>query len=271
MTRTILGRMQNKSVLANAAAVLLLLIVGAASTNAQTQITFFNTSQSVSFQATSPGTSMNVGLGSDPSLCPSGFTGTCTLSGNASFDAGDSATYSFVTTTGGGPVTALNSPPGTTVFPISMNGASTAFKYLSTDGDSLTGTVKWTDVANGSANPHFDGILTILTEGGDAPFLSAFSTPTATFDLILSSLGCTPAPTVIGAPPLNTNSGCNLENLFSTSGLSNNYNVVASAPVSSGQMAQSPEPASMLLFGSGLLACGAFIRRRGSTSSVASA
>jgi hypothetical protein len=46
---------------------------------------------------------------------------------------------------------------------------------------------------------------------------------------------------------------------------------VASATVSSGQMAQTPEPASMLLFGSGLLACGAFIRRRRSVPAVASA
>jgi hypothetical protein len=272
MTRTIIGWMQATGALASLAAFLLLL-VGAASASAQTQIGFGLSDQTVSFQATSPGTSMNVGLGSCTTTT---FTGVCTLSGtgNTGFDPGDSAMYSFTTTTGmGGSITALNSPPGTTVFPINMNGANTAFAYSSTDGDSLTGSVTWTDVANGSANPHFDGILTIATKAGDAAFLSAFSTSTATFDLILSSLGCnpTPPPVVPGSFPLNNNGGCNLENLFSTNGMNNNYGVVASAPVSSGQMAQTPEPASMLLFGSGLLACGTFIRRRRSVPAVASA
>ena len=262
MEKTILGHMQTRRVLASLAAGFLLLLVIATSASAQTQITFGNTAQSVSFQATSPGTSMNVGLG-----CPSGivstFTGTCTLSGSALFGT-DLGSYSF-TTTAASSIKAFNSPAGTTVFPIGTAGqgtATTLFSYTSTDLDSLTGTVLWKDVANGSANPHLDGVLTILTRAGDAAFTNLFSGSSAVFDLILGGplgvgLTCSPAPT---NGKTTANGGCNVENLFN-----NNYNVVAYQVVSSGQMTGSsttPEPASMLLFGSGLLACGAFIRRR---------
>jgi len=261
MTRTILDWMQTRRLSASLAVTLLLLAVSAASTSAQTQISFQNSTQSVSLQATS-GTSMNIGLGTG-SLCASpGFVGSnCTLSGGAVFD--DLGSYSFTTNTNGGTFTATNS--GGTVFGINTPaGATSLFNFTGADGDNLMGSVNWVDVANGSANPHFDGILNITSVTGDAAFKSAFSTSTATFDLILSSLSCSPAP-LNGTGTIN--GGCNLENLFN-----NNFSSVASAQVSSGQMAQTPEPASLLLFGSGLLACGAFIRRRRSTSvSVASA
>jgi PEP-CTERM motif-containing protein len=246
--------------LGSLAAGFLLLLVSATSASAQTQITMSNSSQSVSFQATS-GTSMNVGLG-----CPlNGFTGTCTLSGNAFFDPGDIATYSF-TTLATSSIKAANT--GVTVFPISQGTATTAFSYTSADLDSLTGTVSWTDVSNGSANPHLNGILHITAVAGDAAFKSIFSGSTGAFDLILGGvmgqgLTCSPNPTNGTTTP---NGGCNLENLFN-----NNFTVVASQVVSAGQMTAgpiTPEPASMLLFGSGLIACGAFIRRRRPVSAV---
>jgi PEP-CTERM motif len=255
MTRTIFVWIQARRVLASVAAVFLLLLVSAAFTTAQTQISFGNSSQNVSFQATSA-TSMNIGLGTGALCASPGFVGSdCTLSGNAVFD--DLGSYSFTTNTNGGTFTATNS--GGTVFGINTPaGATSLFNFTGADGDNLMGSVNWVDVANGSANPHFDGILNITFVAGDAAFHSAFATPTATFDLILSSLTCSPAP-VNGTGTVN--GGCNLENLFNS-----NFTSVASAPISSGQMAQTPEPASLLLFGSGLLACGAFIRRRRSAS-----
>jgi hypothetical protein len=249
MTRTIFGWMQTRRAWAILAAAFLLLLVGAASASAQTQITFSNSSQNVSFQATS-GTSMNVGLG-----CPSdGFTGSCVLSGTAYFGA-DVGSYSF-TTAVGTPITASTSSPTQTVFPIDMHGNTTAFTWLAGDGDSLTGSVTWTTVSNGSTNPHFNGTLSGVIATGDTAFTSVFSSSTAAFDLILNQLQCNHAPA----------GGCNLEALFTDT------TAIGLAPVSGGQLTSTtPEPASMLLFGSGLLACGAFIRRRESVPVGASA
>jgi hypothetical protein len=247
MAKTIRGWMQASRVLVSLA-VFLLLIVSAASTSAQTQISFGNSAQNVTLQATSP-TSINIGLGA--CTIPS-FTGICTLSGSAFFD--DVGAYTFTTTTGT-PFTATNT--GGTVFPINTPiGATSSFTYTGADADKLTGTVTWLSIANGSANPHFNGILTSVIATGDAAFTSVFSSSTGAFDLILNQLQCNHTP----------GGGCTLEGLFTDT------SAIGSDPVSGGQLVSTtPEPASMLLFGSGLLACCAFIRRRGSVSVAASA
>src|ERR1700730_14699881 len=273
MGRTILGWTQARKVLASVAPGFLLLLVSVASARAQTQISFGNSSQNVSFQATNGstvnastnGSTMNVGLG----CTGNGFTGTpCILSGvipasDASFGA-DAGSYYF-TTMEATSITASRSSLSQTVFPMSMNGDTSTFLYSGSDGDQLTGNVTWTTVANGSRNPHFNGTLSSIVATGDGAFTSAFSGPTAVFDLILNQLQCNSAPT--NNAPINSApaGGCTLESLFADS------TSTGLDPVSGGQLTSTPEPASMLLFGSGLFVCGAFIRRRRSVQLSAAA
>lgn len=265
MGRTILGWTQARRVLASAAAGFLLLLVSVASASAQTQISFGNSSQNVSFQSTN-GSTMNVGLG----CTGNGFTGTpCILSGvvpasDASFGA-DTGSYYF-TTTETTSMTASRSSLTQTVFPMSMNGDTSTFLYSGSDGDKLTGDVTWTTVSNGSRNPHFNGTLSNIVATGDAAFTSAFSGPSAVFDLILNQLQCNSAASNNAASnSWATSSGCTLESLFADS------SSVGLDPVSGGQLTSTPEPASILLLGSGLLVCGAFFRRRRSVQLSASA
>jgi hypothetical protein len=269
MGRTIFGWTQARRVLASVAAGFLLLLVSVASASAQTQISFGNSSQNVSFQSTN-GSSMNVGLG----CTGNGFTGTpCILSGvipasNASFGA-DVGSYYF-TTMEATSITASRSSLSQTVFPISMNGDTSTFLYSGSDGDKLTGNVTWTTVSNGSTNPHFNGTLSNIIATGDGAFTSAFSGASAVFELILNQLQCSSAPSnnapSNNAPSNNASAGsCTLESLFADS------TSVGLDPVSGGQMTSTPEPASILLFGSGLFVCGAFFRRRRSVQVSASA
>jgi hypothetical protein len=264
MGRTILGWTQTRGVLASAAAGFVLLLVSITSASAQTQISFGNSSQNVSFQSTN-GSTMNVGLG----CTGNGFTGTpCILSGvipasSASFGA-DAGSYYFTTmeTTS---MTASRSSLSQTVFPMSMNGDTSTFLYSGSDGDKLTGNVTWTTVSNGSTNPHFNGTLSNIIATGDGAFTSAFSGSSAVFDLLLSQLQCSSAPS-INAPSNNASAGgCTLESLFADS------TAVGVDPVSGGQLTSTPEPASILLFGSGLFICAAFFRRRRSVQVSASA
>src|SRR6202043_55968 len=138
MGRTILGWTQARRLLASATAGFLLLLVSVASASAQTQISFGDSSQNVSFQSPD-GSSMNVGLG----CTGNGFTGTpCILSGvipasNASFGA-DTGSYYF-TTMEATSITASRSSLSQTVFPMSMNGDTSTFEYSGSDGDQLTG------------------------------------------------------------------------------------------------------------------------------------
>lgn len=265
MGRTILGWTQAGRVLTSAAAGFLLLLVSVSSASAQTQISFGNSSQNVSFQSTN-GSTMNVGLG----CTGNGFTGSpCILSGvipasSASFGA-DAGSYYF-TTTETTSMTASRSSLSQTVFPMSMNGDTSTFLYSGSDGDKLTGDVTWTTVANGSRNPHFNGTLSNIIATGDGAFTSAFSGASAVFDLILNQLNCHSAPS-INAPSNNASAGggCTLESLFADS------SSVGLDPVSGGQLTSTPEPASILLFGSGLFVCGAFFRRRRSVQVSASA
>jgi len=264
MGRTILGWTQAKRVLASAAAGFVLLLVSVASASAQTQISFGNSSQNVSFQSTN-GSTMNVGLG----CTGNGFTGTpCILSGvipasGASFGA-DAGSYYFTTmeTTS---MTASRSSLSQTVFPMSMNGDTSTFLYSGSDGDKLTGNVTWTTVSNGSTNPHFNGTLSNIIATGDGAFTSAFSGSSAVFDLLLNQLQCNSAPSINAPSNSASAGGCTLESLFADS------TAVGVDPVSGGQLTSTPEPASILLFGSGLFICAAFFRRRRSVQVSASA
>ncbi len=234
--------MKTKRLWVNIIAACLLLALGAISATAQSQITLANSTQVVTFTATSV-TTMNIALGS----CSGGtFTGTCTLSGSAFFpgDTG-SPTYSFTTTTAAA-FTATKFGTST-VFPITTPGGATSTFSYAGGTDSLSGTVTWTNANNGSGNPHFTGIITVTASSGTAAFTSLFGVgSTPSFDLLLSALTCTG----IGGNP------CTLEGIFASGSGS------ANAPDSAGQVQPVPEPGSMLLLGSGLLVAGSFLRRR---------
>lgn len=217
----------------------LLLCLGASEANGQTQLTLGNSGQSLTFQATSA-SSMEIGIGSCSSTT---FTGTCTLTGTAFFGA-FSSTYTFTTTTGiGGAFTATNL--GGTVFAINTpSGATSTFTY--NDGtNSLSGSIQWTTLSNGSSQPHLNGIMTGFTVSGTAAFQNAFAGSAVFITLGTMPLNCSPSI-----------SPCTVENLF------NNTGSVGTGAGASGSMSGSPEPAAILLFGSGLVVVGGFLRRR---------
>lgn len=212
---------------------------------ANTPINLGASTQQVTFTAaTTPDTTVSVQLGS----CVGNI---CTLSGTATdSSSGFVGTYTFTTDTTGGQVTA-NYPENGSVYGASMNGATTTFQYTNNNGggtpDSLTGTVVWTAINDGSPNPTLKGVLTITNVSGPSAFTSLFAgITTVQIDFTLSSMPCGSGDT----------SNCTLTEMFTTGNGATNGETI-----SAGQIV-TPEPGTLALFGSGLLTLGGFLRRR---------
>ena len=211
----------------------LALSVGAMTASAQTSISFGNggggSTGNVTFEANGNG-SASLDLG----VCGLiGLVDTCTLSG---VNTGG-GTYSFTTTESGskdiqissGFISGLNRG-------VSMNGATTVFSYNNGSGGTLTGTVIWSSLIS-------DGVATIT------------GTLTITTSTLSGPLGEIGRHVTID---ITTN---HYATDLSTTIFVSGSTASEGATLSSGELV-TPEPSTMLLFGTGLLIAGGILRRR---------
>jgi hypothetical protein len=208
----------------------LILILGASSSRAQTQISLGASNQVVTFTSSGgPGSAINAVFspcGSPPCGAGNFQQGVVQTSGN----------YTF--TESGGTIT-MTSINGGATFDVQMNGATLAFSWTS-GSNFLTGNLTLTSASDNTPSPRFVG--TLLVTGVSAGLYSTFwpAGDTVNMDFTLT-LGSNPT----------------LENVFNHTTATS-----TSGSYSSGQVLPAPEPISVALFGSGLIMVGGILRRR---------
>ena len=194
-------------------------------TSAQTSITTIGTSTGT------------VSFGSDGANTVSMCASTCSTSGNAALSVGAAlptlGTYSL--TFGAATLSEILSGPGAGNFTVTSGGTET---LTFTEGsESVTMKLTLTLVRDGTSAPVLSGTYVV-----ESSTLSAFQDgSTGTFSITL-----------------NLGTGCVLDRVAAGEVCTS-----TSGPIQNGDtLSNTPEPSSMLLFGTGLLACGVFLRRR---------
>lgn len=198
------------------------------------------------------GGSASVGIGTcNTASC----TSTVTLAGASATIAGTTSggTASLTYSTGAaGDITIAASPLNSDgTFPVNMNGATLQFDFTATNVSfgNLVADLSLTGIKDGTSSPDFEGTLSFVSGSGS---LASTWGAGGVVKNITIDLG--PGVTVdglLGCPP-GSSSGCTAI----AKGTSE------TADFSHGEFSPAPEPASMLLFGSGLLGLGSFLRRR---------
>ena len=208
-----------------AAVVAIGLMIGPASAAAQSQITLGGSTTSVIFQGTSSTSTLAVTLGG----CSK--AGACTIGGQA-FGTGSltsgPAPYAITSTLGTITLTLVNAAAGLWDF---AQSSKIGFGY-GPGGSLLTGTLQ---LVNLSQTP-------------------GFNLAVANADLTVTG-GSLASVLQAGLIDVTIRFGCktNLESMLGTNGHLN-------GKISSGELVPTPEPSSMLLLGSGLLAAGSMLR-----------